>query len=113
HLQLQRERRDRQQAHHAGNFLLARDNMPVIARGCALFLLLLLSWPAARAQIIATLDNPATRGADIAVNERTNRVYIASGTESVVEVIDGATSSVVARVPIGSTPKYIAVNATT
>ena len=79
--------------------------MPVIARGCALFLLLLLSWPAARAQIIATLDNPATRGADIAVNERTNRVYIASGTESVVEVIDGATSSVVARVPIGSTPK--------
>src|SRR5207248_2523254 len=59
--------------------------------------------------IVATI--PLTLGGGggvLAVNETTNRVYVVQ--QNATQVIDGATSSVIASIPGGSVPVAIAVN---
>jgi YVTN family beta-propeller protein len=49
----------------------------------------------------------------IAVNPKTNRIYVANTHSKNVTVIDGATHSVVAVVPAGDGPYSVAVNEAT
>ena len=49
----------------------------------------------------------------VAVNPTTNRVYVANGNSNTVSVIDGATNTLVATVPVQSAPETLAVNPST
>ena len=49
----------------------------------------------------------------VAVNPTTNRIYVANMATNQLVVIDGATNSVVARVPVGAQPQGVAVNPAT
>ncbi len=49
----------------------------------------------------------------LAVNNRTNMVYVANEFDNTVSVIDGATNQVVATIPVGSVPRFVAVNVNT
>lgn len=68
--------------------------------------------------VIATIDlnrspflglNPVA----IAVNEQTNRVYVANNFTNNVLVIDGSNNSILVNIPVGSNPLGIAVNKAT
>src|SRR5262249_27738840 len=48
--------------------------------------------------------------AGVGVNPATNRVYVANFGSDTVSVIDGATSAVIATVPVGPSPNGVAVN---
>lgn len=49
----------------------------------------------------------------VAVNSTTHRVYVANSADNTVTVIDGTSNTVVATLPVGTTPSGIAVDATT
>ncbi len=49
----------------------------------------------------------------MAVNPRTNRIYVTNSNDGTVSVIDGTTNSVVATIPVGTTPQAVAVNPST
>ncbi len=49
----------------------------------------------------------------IAINENTNRIYVANEIDNTVSVIDGSTNSVIATVAVGSEPTGIGVNPVT
>jgi YVTN family beta-propeller protein len=50
---------------------------------------------------------------DIAINPTTNLAYTADPDSNQVEVINGSTLAIVARIPVGQTPVGVAVNAAT
>jgi YVTN family beta-propeller protein len=45
----------------------------------------------------------------VAVNEKTNRIYVANNYSDIVSVIDGATHAIT-TLPVGSSPFGVAVN---
>ena len=60
--------------------------------------------------VMATVPTPG--GTDVAVNEITNRIYVAGDFYNVVTVIDGASNASV-QVSVGRRPQFIAVNRAT
>jgi len=55
-------------------------------------------------------DSRLQRPVGIAVNEKTNQVYVANLDGNSVAVIDGATNTISANVPVGSKPAAVAVD---
>jgi YVTN family beta-propeller protein len=46
----------------------------------------------------------------MAVNETTGRVYVANEAHSAVTVVDGVTNTIMATIPVGTSPAWLAVN---
>jgi YVTN family beta-propeller protein len=64
--------------------------------------------------VTATITDPGFSGPSaIAVNERTNRVYMTNETGDTVSVIDGNTNTVLTTVSVGASPEGIACDTTT
>src|SRR5260221_19177 len=65
-------------------------------------------------QVLTTVTDPNGRAPrDVAVNPVTNPIYVINQSSSNVTVIDGATNSVIASVPVGTQPSAIGVNTVT
>jgi YVTN family beta-propeller protein len=79
----------------------------VIRALVALGLAFALSTPAV-AQLVATIG---VRASVATINPATNRVYLAGN--NAVAVVDGASNTVIAQVPVGRTPAFMAVNTAT
>jgi YVTN family beta-propeller protein len=62
--------------------------------------------------VVATI--PVGTGVNtIAVNSKTNRIYVANSVAGSVAVIDGFTNRLIASIPVGAIPQGIAVNSIT
>lgn len=78
----------------------------------ALALVLGAAGPAYAQTVVATI--PVGAGpSSVAVNPRTNRIYVANRDSDTVSVIDGATNTVVSTIPVEGGPTGVAVNAKT
>ncbi len=63
-----------------------------------------------QAQYVVTTIPLGTRPLYVAVNEKTNRIYVSNQGDDTVSVINGKTYTVVATIPVGKAPNGIAVN---
>ncbi len=81
-----------------------------LSRLLALLILLLgASTPAYAQTVVATVavgDFPT----GVAVNEKTNRIYVANAGSDTVSVIDGATNTMISTIAVGDGPFGVAVN---
>ncbi|MCA1565218.1 MAG: hypothetical protein LC803_06215 [Acidobacteria bacterium] len=62
--------------------------------------------------VIGSVAMPAGAAYASAVNTATNKIYVVNGSNS-VNVINGATNTIVGTIPVGSSPQKIAVNSAT
>jgi YVTN family beta-propeller protein len=62
---------------------------------------------------VVTFITIGTGVSQIAVNNKTNRIYVANSVAGSVAVIDGVTNTPIASIPVGPTPGGLAVNSIT
>lgn len=73
----------------------------------------LLAVSASAQKIIATVPTTGFSPSALAVNTVTNKIYVLNQSSGTVDVLDGATNSIVATVPVSSSISRLAVNENT
>ena len=72
-----------------------------------------LAQPNGKKEVVIATVNVGRYPHGVAVNEETNRVYVANFNEPSISVIDGTTNKVMATIEAGKGPRDVAVNART
>lgn len=87
-----------------------RRVVPAIA--VASLISLALVAPTFALRVVTTI--PISPGVSaVAVNGKTNRIYVANPTDDSLSVIDGVTNSVIATIPVGEQPWAVGINTVT
>lgn len=74
---------------------------------------MLLAGSATAQKVVATVPTSSFSPTALAINTVTNKIYIVNQSGGTVDVLDGATNSIVATVPVSSSSSRLAVNEST